>query len=259
MALREVVLNFSSDLEVPLRATLAMKKTLILLLCIFTINTFAQKINDDVLYLKNGSIYRGKIMERNEQSVKLETYEKNIYAVQMADIQEIKSEESLKKPVILYKEKGYVHYTELGPLAGSNRASNGVTTSAFSFQTVNGYKFNQYFFTGIGIGADLYAVQTFVPIVLSVRGDFTKKGNKIPFYFVEGGYSINATSNDVDGIKYQGGNTFAAGLGLKILFNENTGFVIGAGYRFQRSELVEKTKTTIEDFDRLTLRIGFSF
>jgi hypothetical protein len=236
-----------------------MKKTLTLLFCLFAINAFAQKINDDVLYLKNGSIYRGKIIDRNEQIIKLETYEKNIYAVQMADIQEIKSEESLKKSVILYKEKGYVHYTELGPLAGSNRASNGVTTSAFSFQTVNGYKFNQYLFTGIGVGADLYAVQTFIPIILSVRGDFTKKGNKIPFYFVEGGYSINATSNDVDGIKYQGGNTFAAGLGLKILFNENTGFVIGAGYRFQRSELVAKTKTTIEDFDRLTLRIGFSF
>ena len=236
-----------------------MKKTLTLLFCIVAINTFAQKINDDVLYLKNGSIYRGRIVEKNEQIIKLETYDKNIYAVQLTDIQEIKSEETLEKPTILYKEKGYVHYTELGPLAGSNRASNGVTTSAFSFQTVNGYKFNQYFFTGIGIGADLYAVQTFVPIVLSVRGDFTKKGNKIPFYFVEGGYSLNATSNDVDGIKYQGGNTFAAGLGLKILFNENTGFVIGAGYRFQRSELVEKTNTTIEDFNRLTLRIGFSF
>jgi hypothetical protein len=236
-----------------------MKKILTLILCIITLNTFAQEQNDDVLYLKNGSIYRGKIVDKNEKTVKLETYDKNMYAVQILDIQEIKSEKSLKKPVILYKERGYVHYTELGPLAGSNRASNGVTTSAFSFQTVNGYKFNQYLFTGIGIGADLYAVQTFVPIVLSVRGDFTKKGNKIPFYFVEGGYSINATSNDVDGIKYKGGNTFAAGLGLKILFNENTGFVIGAGYRFQRSELVEKTKTTIEDFDRLTLRIGFSF
>ena len=179
-----------------------MKKTLTLLFCIVAINTFAQKVNDDVLYLKNGSIYRGKIIEKNEQTLKLETYEKNVYAVQIADIQEIKSEESLKKPIIPYKEKGYIHYTELGPLAGSNRASNGVTTSAFSFQTVNGYKFNQYLFTGIGIGADLYAVQTFVPIILSVRGDFTKKGNKIPFYFVEGGYSINATSNDVDGIKY---------------------------------------------------------
>jgi hypothetical protein len=236
-----------------------MKQIITLILCIITFNTFAQKQDDDVLYLKNGSIYRGKIIEKNERIIKLETYEKNIFAVQIADIQEIKQEPNLRKTAIQYKEKGFVHYTELGPLAGSNRASNGVTTSAFSFQTTNGYKFNQYLFTGLGVGADLYAVQTFVPIVLSVRGDFTNQGTKIPFYFVEGGYSINATSNDVDGIKYKGGNTLAVGLGLKILFQENTGFVIGAGYRFQRSELVEKTKTTIEDFDRLTLRIGFSF
>ena len=236
-----------------------MKNTLALILCIITFNTFAQKQNDDVLYLKNGSIYRGKIINKTDQIIKLETYDRNVFVVQSSDIQEIKQEESLKKPATLYKEKGYVHYTELGPLAGSNRASNGVTTSAFSFQTTNGYKFNQFLFTGIGIGADLYAVQTFIPIVLSIRGDLTKKGTKIPFYFVEGGYSLNATSNDVDGIKYQGGNTLAIGLGLKILFQENTGFVIGAGYRFQRSELLEKGKTAIEDFDRLTLRIGFSF
>jgi hypothetical protein len=236
-----------------------MKHIIILMLCIVSVNIFAQKQNDDVLYLKNGSIYRGKIVDKNQQTLKLETYEKNTIAFQVADIQSIKSEPTLRKSAITYKEKGFVHYTELGPLAMSNRASNGVTTSAFSFQTTNGYKFNQYLFTGVGVGADLYAVQTFVPIVLSVRGDFTKTSNKIPFYFVEGGYSINATSNDVAGITYKGGNTFAAGIGLKILFQENTGFVIGAGYRFQRSELVEKTKTTIEDFNRLNLRIGFSF
>jgi hypothetical protein len=236
-----------------------MKPIIFFILFITTFNIFAQQQNDDVLYLKNGSIYRGKIVEKNEQIIKLETYDKNIFAIQTADIQEIKQEQSLRKPTARYKEKGFVHYTELGPLAMSNRASNGVTTSAFSFQTTNGYKFNQYLFTGVGVGADLYAIQTFVPIVLSVRGDFTNRGTKIPFYFAEGGYSINATSNDVAGITYKGGNTFAVGLGLKILFQENTGFIIGAGYRFQRSELVEKTKTTIEDFDRLTLRIGFSF
>ena len=124
-----------------------MKNTLALILCIITFNTFAQKQNDDVLYLKNGSIYRGKITEKTDQIIKLETYDRNVFVVQLSDIQEIKQEESLKKPVILYKEKGYIHYTELGPLAGSNRASNGVTTSAFSFQTTNGYKFNQYLFT----------------------------------------------------------------------------------------------------------------
>jgi hypothetical protein len=143
----------------------------------------------------------------------------------------------------------------------SNRASNGVTTSAFSFQTTNGYKFNQWLYTGLGVGADLYAVQTFVPIVLSVRGDLSQRGDKIPFYFVEGGYGINATSNDVTALSFGGGGTFAAGMGLKILFSGNTGFVIGAGYRFQRSVTIQTQtgRETSQDFNRLTLRAGFSF
>ncbi|SKB42579.1 hypothetical protein [Dyadobacter psychrophilus] len=162
-------------------------------------------------------------------------------------------------PNIQYKKKGFVHNTELGPLAMSNRASNGVTTSAFSFQTTNGYKFNQWVYTGLGIGADLYAVQTFVPVVLSMRGDFSSKGSKIPFYFLEGGYGFNATSNDVDNVRFGGGATFSAGLGLKLLFNDNTGFVIGAGYRFQRSSVARLALEELEDFNRLTLRTGFSF
>jgi hypothetical protein len=89
----------------------------------------------------------------------------------------------------------------------------------------------------------------------------SQRGDKIPFYFVEGGYGINATSNDVTALSFGGGGTFAAGMGLKILFSGNTGFVIGAGYRFQRSVTIQTQtgRETTQDFNRLTLRAGFSF
>jgi len=103
-------------------------------------------------------------------------------------------------------------------------------------------------------------VQTFVPVVLSIRGDFTDKSSKIPFYFLEGGYGFNATSNDVDSVRFDGGDpTFSAGIGLKILFSGNTGFTIAAGYRFQRSSVTQASLEKLEDFNRLTLRAGFSF
>jgi hypothetical protein len=44
-----------------------------------------------------------------------------------------------------------------------------------------------------------------------------------------------------------------------LLFNDNTGFVIGAGYRFQRSSVSQSGSEKLEDFHRLTLRAGFSF
>ena len=218
---------------------------------------FGQENKQVSLHLKNGSVIRGRLLE-SEAVYRLETYDKSVWVFQTEEVDSVLTVKPVN-PNVLYKKKGFVHYTELGPLAMSNRASNGVTTSAFSFQTTNGYKFNQWVYTGVGVGADLYAVQTFVPVVLSLRGDLTSKGSKIPFYFLEGGYGFNATSNDVDSVRFGGGATFSAGLGLKLLFSGNTGFVIGAGYRFQRSSVTQTGIEKLEDFNRLTLRAGFSF
>ncbi len=216
----------------------------------------------DVLKLKTGSVIKGQIIatkNNKDSSLTIETYDGSLWVFKNNEVSSL-SNEPYKDPAIRYKNRGFEHYTELGPLAMSNRASNGVTTSAFSFQTTNGYRFNQWLFTGIGIGADLYAVQTFVPIVLSIRGDFWQTGTKIPFYFVEAGRSINATSNDVENIKYRGGATFAIGGGLKLLFHQSTAFVVGVGYRFQRSTTERRTlPNVVDDFNRLTLRVGFSF
>ena len=223
----------------------------------FTALTFGQKSRYVGVFLKNGSIVKGTLLEE-QPVVRLEIFDKSILTFQTDEVEKIENEKYIN-PNIHYKEKGFVHYTELGPLAMSNRASNGVTTSAFSFQTTNGYKFNQWLYTGLGLGADLYAVQTFVPVVLSIRGDLLRTGDKLPFYFIEGGHGFNATSNDVDSVRFGGGPTMAAGIGLKILFSNNTGFTISAGYRFQRSSVQQTGIETKEDFNRLTLRAGFSF
>ncbi|MCY7359083.1 MAG: hypothetical protein LH609_16815 [Rudanella sp.] len=213
-----------------------------------------------ILHLKNGSALWGVIVgDTANGQVRLRTADRSEWVFARPDIARIERLRHPDDPALRYKLRGFVHYTELGPLATGNRASNGVTTLAFSFQITNGYKFGQWFYAGLGIGADLYAVQTFVPIVLSLRGDFTRYGDKIPFYFLEGGYSLNATSNDIINLQYRGGPTAAAGLGLKILFRRNTGFVIGVGYRFQRTETRQLSTIITEDINRLTLRAGFSF
>lgn len=228
-----------------------------MLVLLFESFAYSQERKEGILYLKGGSAIRGRISQAQD-TIKVETYDGSIFVFPRVQIDSIRAEK-LIDPNVRYKQRGFVHYTELGPLAMSNRASNGVTTSAFSFQTTNGYKFNQWIYTGLGVGADLYAVQTFVPVVLSLRGDLTRKGTKIPYYFAESGFGFNATSNDVEGVRFGGGATCAAGLGLKILFNGNTGFTIAAGFRYQRSSVTESGIRTTEHFNRLTLRAGFSF
>lgn len=150
----------------------------------------------------------------------------------------------------------FSHYTEIGALAATKNRPDNVTTAAFTFQTVNGYKFNQYLFTGIGIAADLYATQTIVPVFASIRGDFISKGVFVPFYFADGGYGIDITSSTTE-ISYKSGPMFAAGVGFKIPINNGPGFMVSFGYRLQKGATVESGLQRDYSNNRIALRAGF--
>ena len=218
----------------------------------------AQKPQDDVILLKNGWLLRGRLLPAADSLLKIETYDKNIFVFPKSQVTETRHEPVLQNLNIRYKSRGFAHFTELGVLASGNRRDGGVTTASFSIQTVNGYKFNQFFFLGVGAGVDLYAIETFVPVFGSLRGDFTRKGFLIPFYFLDAGYGFNATPEDASGNR-KGGSTFAIGSGLKIMFNNNTAFLISAGYRYQ--EYVKELAGMKENagYNRLAIRAGFSF
>ncbi|MES1214504.1 MAG: hypothetical protein ABUT20_03220 [Bacteroidota bacterium] len=157
---------------------------------------------------------------------------------------------------LIYGEKGFSHYTEIGALAATKNRPDNVTTAAFTFQTVNGYKFNRHLFTGIGVAADLYATQTIVPVFASIRGDLVNKGVFVPFYFVDGGYGIDITSSTTT-ISYKSGTMFAVGMGFKIPINNGPGFLVSFGYRLQKGATVESGIRNNYNNNRIALRAGF--
>jgi len=235
-----------------------MKKfTLTILLFSIFINTInAQSATlEDVVYLKNQWVVRGKLIEQNSNSIKIQTHDGNIFVFPISDIDRIAKEKSWKN--FNYKEHGFANFTELGPLVAGKTTIEGVTTAAFSFQTVNGYKFSQSAMAGIGVGADLYATQTVLPIFASFRGDLSKTGSVIPFYFVDAGYGINITQNSANGTDFRGGVMYAVGLGLKIPFNRSAGFLLGLGYRYQKTSYDYNSTSTEITYSRLAIRAGF--
>jgi hypothetical protein len=211
---------------------------------------------EDVVYLKNESVLRGKVVDKNETRLKIQLNDGSIFVYLMSDVSKVTQE----KRFISYKnkEKGFVHFTELGPLVAGKTTIEGVTTAAFSFQTVNGYKFSKPAFLGAGIGADLYATQTIIPVFASFRGDISSNGSVIPFYFADGGYGINITQNSTNGTDFKGGLTYAFGLGAKIPFNRNAGFIISFGYRSQKTSFTQNNATKEVQYNRLAVRAGFS-
>ncbi|KYP15422.1 hypothetical protein [Flavihumibacter sp. CACIAM 22H1] len=232
-----------------------MKFLPIFFFSLFCFSSFGQGKKEDVLYLKNGSIIRGKILENNDQQAGIQVQDGTVWKFSKAEILEIKSENRFRN--LHYKSKGFAHFTELGPLVAGKTTVAGVTTAAFSFQTINGYKFSQAAMVGFGTGVDLYATQTVVPLFASFRGDLSSKGTVLPFYFIDAGYGANITQNAPNGEDFKGGLLYAAGLGVKIPFNRSAGFLLSMGYRYQKTSSergLDKFETT---YRRLAIRAGF--
>lgn len=189
----------------------------------------AQENLEDVVYLKNGTIYRGIIIEQvPNESIKIEIAGGSVFHVAMADIQKITKEQRWKSPyktaenntasstenkpettrqtrpdssyIPHYKKKrGHFFLAELrgGPANGGVRI-------------INGYKFGRFGFLGVGVGMDIASFGLFtppgqgnsnyvsdglyLPLVIHYRGDILKT-KVTPFYYLEVGYAAHPADN----------------------------------------------------------------
>lgn len=94
--------------------------------------TFGQSPQSVSLYLKNGSIIRGKILQESPV-YRIETYDQSQWVFQPSEIEKTIPLKS-PNPNIKYKEKGFVHYTELGPLAMTTAPPMGSLLRHFHFK-----------------------------------------------------------------------------------------------------------------------------
>jgi hypothetical protein len=235
---------------------------LLLFSCLCLSTTLAQTGNTDVLTLKNGWVLRGHLLSpQTDSSVVIETRDGNRFVFRRAEVQSL----SQDKP----RSRGYGLYVELGPLAARNTTAQAVTTAAITFHIINGFRFNRWFYAGFGTGVDLYATQTFVPLFASVRGDLSggarqgglSRPGPIPFYFLDGGYGLNATVNNTPGLNYIGGVYTSLGAGIRFPFQRNTSFLLSGGYYLQQSiiEQPDRRNRQSADFNRVAIRAGFTF
>jgi sRNA-binding regulator protein Hfq len=95
---------------------------------LFGFQSFAQK-KEDVVYLLNGWVIRGKIISKEQDKISIQSVDRNLYVFKSNEIKEIREEEI--PPVFNIKQKGFGHFTELGPLASQNTGELNVNTSAF--------------------------------------------------------------------------------------------------------------------------------
>ena len=207
-----------------------------------TTGVMAQNNMEDAIHLKDGSIYRGVIIEQVPNvSYKIRSRDGNVYAVQVADVEKITKEEKpyqrghygfhhWKRDSIAYtpKKRGYFFESQ----ALIENVQGGV-------RIVNGYKFGRFGYLGIGVGADHVFSNPFNPringlekkelsatysmLYLYHAGDGPTKGRFTPFYAIEAGWAMamkgwGGNDNRVDdyGNTIKGGPMGGAGLGFKV-------------------------------------------
>ncbi len=127
-----------------------MKKCLALLFfALFTTVLFGQSNYQDVVYLKNGSIIRGMIIEQvPNKSIKIETADKSVFVFQMDEIEKITKEappdtKQLKNKSV--RRKGYIGFS-IGPSFPISDFAQGYAETGIQLNLVNfGYRFTDNF------------------------------------------------------------------------------------------------------------------
>ena len=160
----------------------------------------AQSDREDVIYAKDGSIYRGTITEQIPGvSYKIEIAGGSVIVVKAENVVKVTKEE--KKEVISYdsysRRRRPVHVFQYRDKGYFFQAQLEAQIPEAGFRLVNGYKFNQFAYLGLGLGvdgviSDLHGnsdyAGAYLPVYVYYGGDILHQ-QITPFYSVEAGYA----------------------------------------------------------------------
>ena len=175
--------------------------------------------------------------------------------------------QGLKNP-----SEGYFNLTCLSFLMGeANDASPTPIKSNLipSVVTINGYRVNEHFSIGVGVGTTIFSYTIF-PVFADFRITLFKDDNLSPILAFKGGYAFAGSNKDIWGYyntdnKNRGGAMLNPEVGVKVKMTDRADFVLSIGYWYQhlKSEIkghnyyYDRTHTT--DINRLSFGIGFLF
>jgi hypothetical protein len=230
---------------------------ILVLLILISIGSFGQKAND-VLYLSNGSIIKGKIVGKNDSTVLIETCCGSIFAYDYKEIINVGQEEK-EKQFKAVEEKGYLNFSSIGILLGS---TSNAKQAPLSLLTEHNYRIHKYIAAGAVSGYELLNEST-IPLAANFKLMLPLNSSTL-FIGISGGYSFSV-ENPEPGYysSYTGGGLFNIELGTVMPLSQNSAFFIAVGYRYNTlhykynywwAETVNRTYY----YNRISIRIGLA-
>lgn len=211
-----------------------MKKLATLFILVFVCSfAFAQESYQEVVYLKNGSIIRGMIIEQvPNKSIKIQTADRSVFVYQMDEVEKITKElNQAQIPARKVKDRtsrGYMLLIENS--AGFGTGTYGMNMEKFS--VINGYRFNPYISlgggTGLRYGSNDYFDNVYLPIFADFRVNFINR-KVTPYASVQLGTAFNLSDEDDDEPQVFLNPT----IGVKFNFTKRMGLNLGIGLDLQ--------------------------
>jgi hypothetical protein len=235
--------------------------TIVLMISVF--NLSAQK-SKDVLYLRNGSIIHGNLVEIASDQYKIKTADGSVFIFPSAEVEKLTTEVSQFNG---RKSEGPVFSIESGILLGAQDAEY---VAPFSFSFLGGYTFATLNTISAGSGVEFYG-KPYVPLFIEYRY-LIKEKKTTPFIYLRGGGVIHVGGSDsetydiynqFEPYNYKGGLSFGMGTGVSWA-KEDYETYLSFGYRYIHTSYQQKeynqTSSTYENImNRLEIKFGFRF
>ncbi|MBN1118272.1 MAG: hypothetical protein JXA77_13770 [Bacteroidales bacterium] len=233
----------------------------LLLISLISFPLLSQK-KTDVVYLHNGSIIKGKIVENLNGNIKIETCCGSIFAYRAEDIDKVATEKYVSANKL--KEEGYFNFTSAGVLIGSNANER---VAPFSLLMEHNYKIDKNIAFGGFWGYEILNEST-LPIGFNIKGLIPLDRGSTIFTGISSGYSISLEKPTIDYREINiasGGILFQSEIGFVANSSKNASFYMALGYRYntlnyelQDWYFIDSIKRKLT-YNRISLRFGVCF
>ena len=248
--------------------------------------TVAQVNTRDIVYLKNGSIIKGDILEViPNETIKIKTSDGSIFVFRMDEVERTGKDEPPKNPapvsVVTEPDKpneklrpmpsGYLFMLRLGPNVQLFNSS-----SDFSAGIINAVQVNQYLSLGIGAEATTYVYDehfnssvVIFPIFFDAR--FYIPGKSVqPMFSMQLGYSVvgnkkdrsdGSGSYDFEPNNGDGGLFFGVNAGIRLQATKRMALIADGGISKQKlnGKNSYSTSSSVEELTSIRGNIGLSW
>ena len=256
-----------------------MKKICLLLFVFFLVFATNGQTRKGKIYLKNGSVIKGKITETEGSETIRITSSGNLWVFPLHEIEKIDYSLVDKNKEAGDSDPDFSNHTQMGVMIGNSENSQ---MAPFLLHSSLNYIVDEKIQAGLGLGVE-FLKETHLPVFVNFEYRLRNAWFS-PFFFLKTGYCFPIEDSrtvyydvipefyylsssiwpgywyNYEELQAKGGFLFNPGFGFTNMFSQHFGMSFSAGYRFTRLHYTGEQDYRLDvDFNRLTLTLGIIF